>query len=142
MARGGSKKVKAGECIYLGMNPEARTPGYITKLARKLRLSMTKTELLLWEKLKGKQLNGFRFRKQHPVYRYVLDFYCAEARLAIEIDGEVHSGKEDYDEFRDGVLKSLSIETLRIQSSEIEDNIEAVLNRIKDKLISRSNIKN
>lgn len=65
----------------------------ILENAAKLRLKMTETESLLWERLKGKSL-GFKFRRQHPINRYVLDFYCHEKRLSVELDGGYHLTKE------------------------------------------------
>ncbi|HPB82722.1 MAG TPA: DUF559 domain-containing protein, partial [Spirochaetota bacterium] len=66
------------------------TPKYVIELAREQRRNLTDTELLIWSKLKNKQLHGFRFRCQHPLYRYILDFFCHKAMLAIEIDGGIH----------------------------------------------------
>ena len=57
------------------------------KCARKLRRMMTLSEVLLWERIRGGRLNGLRFRRQHPIGPYILDFYCASGRLAVEIDG-------------------------------------------------------
>ena len=119
------------------MNPEVRTPGYAIELARKLRLEMTRAETLLWKRIRNRQLEGYRFRNQHPVYRYILDFYCAEARFAIEIDGSVHGQRKEYDEYRDKILANLDIETMRVKDTEIEENIEAVLIRIANRLKAR-----
>jgi very-short-patch-repair endonuclease len=58
--------------------------------AKKLCAQKTPAEIVLWEALKDKQLSGFRFRKQHPIDEYILDFYCPSARLAVELDGEYH----------------------------------------------------
>jgi len=61
-----------------------------TKKRRHLRKDMTKAEIYLWSKLKGKQINGLKFRRQYGINNYTVDFYCSELRLAIEIDGGVH----------------------------------------------------
>ncbi len=118
------------------MNSNIRTPDYTTELARELRQNMTEAEKLLWERLKKKQLDGHRFRRQHPVYRYVLDFYCHEKNLAIELDGGVHRKSEEYDEFRDETLKSTGIETLRFSNDDVFNNIDQVLTEIKERLSS------
>jgi very-short-patch-repair endonuclease len=113
------------------------TPQYVVKLARKLRQNLTIPEKLLWEKLRNKQLRGFRFRCQHPVYRYVLDFYCHEVMLAIEIDGDVHKEHKEYDEYRDELLQNIGIRTLRFKNEEIISNIEVVINTISSILESK-----
>lgn len=86
--------------VVRAMQYANQTPDYITDIARELRQNMTPAEKLLWERLRKRQLQGNRFRKQHPVYRYILDFYCAEKMLAVEIDGHVHNDTEEYDEYR------------------------------------------
>jgi very-short-patch-repair endonuclease len=106
------------------MNGIIKTPRYIFLLARKFRNNMTLPERLLWEELKDRKLCGLKFRNQHPVYRYILDFYCHEKSLAIEIDGLIHEERKDYDLFRDEFIKSIGIATLRIKNSEITENIE------------------
>ena len=116
------------------MNADITTPKYVIDLARDLRKNMTLSEKILWQKLKNKQIAGFRFRKQHPIYRYVLDFYCFEKMLAVEIDGNAHIGREEYDEFRDEVMISIGIETLRFNDNEVLNNMESVLRRIKETL--------
>ena len=116
------------------MNINNRTPDYIIELARELRQNMTESEKLLWEKLRKKQVDGYRFRRQHPVYRYVLDFYCYEKKLAIELDGDVHIQREEYDEYRDEFLKSTGIETLRFKNYEVVNDINQVLKKIKERL--------
>ena len=63
------------------------SPKYIIEIARRMRKNKTPSEKLLWDEIKEKKISGFKFRSQHPVYRYILDFYCHEKRLAIEIDG-------------------------------------------------------
>ena len=69
----------------------------LKKLARKLRNKSTKSEVLLWNYLKGRQIKGFDFHRQKPIGNYIVDFYCSELLLAIEIDGESHYGNEEKD---------------------------------------------
>jgi cyclase len=66
--------------------------------AKMLRNNMTYHENLLWEKLKGKQIYGVRFRRQHPIMFFIADFYCHEAKLVVEVDGDIHNDKTDYDD--------------------------------------------
>lgn len=104
-------------------------PHALLEAARALRSSMTDAEKLLWQSLRGKQLNGFRFRKQHPIERYVLDFYCPSARLAIEVDGKQHSTPEGQakDAERTAWLEGQGIRVLRFSNREILTNLEGVL---------------
>ena len=101
--------------------------GYIYDLCRKLRQKQTDAEKLLWECLRRKRLNGVKFRRQHPIGRYIADFYCPEAHLVIELDGKVHLFKDqkDYDKVRQEVIEMRGIRVLRIKNEEIEQNIEA-----------------
>jgi very-short-patch-repair endonuclease len=93
-------------------------PDITLKRARSLRKALTPQELGLWLRLKELQLGGFRFRRQHPVGPYIVDFYCAQARLAVEIDGEVHSLPEqvEHDRRRDAWLREQGIDTLRLSA--------------------------
>jgi very-short-patch-repair endonuclease len=111
-----------------------RSPHYIIELARKMRNNLTPSEKIVWNEIKEKKISGYKFRKQHPVYRYILDFYCHEKKLAIEIDGDSHKERKDYDEYRDSYVRSIGIETLRFTNEEIENNIANVIEAIKKKL--------
>ncbi|MCB9082594.1 MAG: endonuclease domain-containing protein [Lewinellaceae bacterium] len=108
------------------------SPGIFNN-ARKLRRSMTVPEQMLWEKLCRRQLNGFHFRNQHPMAHYILDFYCHQARLAIEVDGGYHQEEEQrvWDENRTEVLNELGITVLRFSNEEVSFNMESVLSVIK-----------
>lgn len=103
--------------------------------AAKLRLKMTETESLLWERLKGKSL-GFKFRRQHPINRYVLDFYCHEKRLSVELDGGYHLTKEQTlkDKERTEYLNSVGITEFRFTNSDVLQDIETVIKKINNKL--------
>jgi very-short-patch-repair endonuclease len=109
-----------------------RVPGYAYNICRRLRQKQTKAERLLWERLRAKRLNGLKFRRQHPIGRYVADFYCPDARLAIELDGSVHDIKdqEAYDKIRQEIIEVVGIRVLRIRDEEIERDIEIVLGNI------------
>ncbi len=89
-------------------------------LARKLRKAMTLPEILLWQRLE-KSPDGVSFRKQHSIDPYVLDFYCAKAKVAIEVDGTVHDMGDNpaRDVKRDAVLSAYGIEVLRIPASDV-----------------------
>src|ERR1019366_6677193 len=88
--------------------------------ARDLRRGLTWAEIKLWNRVKHQKL-GFKFRRQHPFRPYVLDFYCAEARLAVELDGPSHDERGDADLRRDAYLMENGIETLRLANAASEE---------------------
>jgi very-short-patch-repair endonuclease len=105
--------------------------------ARLLRENMTDSEKLLWEQLKGKQVLGLRFRRQHPIDISIADFYYHEARLVIEIDGEVHKEKVEYDDGREAEIEKYDIRVIRFSNDEIIHDLDNVINKIKDILQKR-----
>lgn len=116
------------------MNKKIRSPKYVIELARKMRINLTAAEEILWNELKENKLNGFKFRNQHPVYRYILDFYCHKKLLAIEIDGDIHKQKQNYDKYRDEFLKNIGIKTLRFTNENVLNNTKQILELIRIEL--------
>ncbi|GBD88195.1 hypothetical protein BMS3Abin03_02130 [bacterium BMS3Abin03] len=106
---------------------------------KELRNNMTKAEKILWDHLKNKKLDGYKFRRQYSVDSFIIDFYCPKVKLGIEVDGKVHFTYEakEYDENRSGFLADFGIEIIRFKNDEIHYNIEMVLNKIKQKLKER-----
>jgi very-short-patch-repair endonuclease len=102
--------------------------------ANELRRSMTPAELKLWRRLRGNKINGFHFRRQHPYGMYILDFFCSKANLAIEVDGEVHQFRKEYDLERTEYLTASGIKVLRFTNSEVEKDIKSVIIKIKSEL--------
>lgn len=100
---------------------------------RDLRKSATPTEKKLWQVLR-KKIMGVKFKRQHSIGGYITDFYCANKKLIIELDGAVHNSEEsrEYDEIRDKFFKELGYSTLRFRNSEIENNFEEVINEIEN----------
>src|SRR5438552_17232539 len=98
-----------------------------TRRARELRQAMTPTESRLWRHLRGRRFAGYKFRRQTPVAGYITDFYCARARLIIELDGESHVGKETADANRQQALETKGFKVLRIWDTEAYDALDAVL---------------
>ena len=96
---------------------------------------MTPAETQLWQAIKGKQLNGLRFRAQHPVGRFILDFYCHSARLAVEVDGLSHEHDDNpaRDERRDLWLERHGLTVLRVRASDVRDDLEVVLALIEER---------
>ena len=112
------------------------SPGII-RAARLLRENMTRSEEILWEKLKKKQICGLRFRRQHPIDIFIADFYCHEVRLVIEVDGDVHNLKTEYDDGRSAEMEKYYIETIRFKNYEVENDIEKVISQIENLVIAR-----
>ena len=106
-------------------------------LRRQLRSSLTPAEASLWKGLQRSQLAGKKFRRQHSVGPYILDFYCPECRLAVELDGQGHfnSVASEYDLRRAQYLQSLNIRVLRLENRAVFDNPAGVLHRIKQNLL-------
>jgi len=107
------------------------------KLLRKnLRNDATPAEQKLWRMLKQCGLGSYKFRRQHSVGRYIVDFYCASHRLAIELDGDSHFTDEaiEYDGERTRLLNSLNIRVLRFLNTDVHENLDAVCERILEEL--------
>ena len=98
--------------------------------ARSLRRHSTPAEAKLWEALRGRRLAGYKFRRQHPVGRFILDFYCPELKLAIEVDGEIHEYQPDYDKARTAQIEAWGDRVLRFSNDEVLYHLPAVLDRI------------
>lgn len=98
--------------------------------SRKLRSTLTDAEQLLWRHLRQKQMAGIKFRRQHPVGPYVIDFACLSAKLAIEIDGGQHAEMKSKDTRRDAFLIQKGFRVLRFWNNEVLGNIEGVMERI------------
>ena len=108
------------------------------KLQRKLRNQATDAEHRLWQHLRGRQLQGCKFRRQHPFGHYVLDFACLERKLAIELDGGQHAGEAAYDMHRTNQLESGGFKVLRFWNNEVFENIEGVVEVIIAALACRA----
>jgi len=108
--------------------------------ARKLRTRMTPAEIILWSALKKRQLGGFKFRRQHAISRYVLDFYCHELKLGVELDGEYHLEKTQqlYDVDRTENLALYNIEIIRFENKKVIESLFEVLKIIEEKCEDRS----
>ena len=107
-----------------------RQDRFHTQRARELRREMTPTEKRLWSQLRGHRFAGFKFRRQTPIAGYIADFYCARARLIIELDGESHVGKEARDEARQRALDAAGFKVLWFWDTAIYDDFDAVLELI------------
>jgi very-short-patch-repair endonuclease len=101
---------------------------------RYLRNHATRAERMLWERLKGKGLSEYKFRRQHSIGHYILDFYCPELKLAIEVDGESHDNEKAkiYDKEREDEIKTYGIRFFRIKNEMIYNNLDLAVKNIED----------
>jgi very-short-patch-repair endonuclease len=113
----------------------AKLPEDIKAWAREMRVQMTDAEGLLWRLLRNRRIAGAKFRRQHPVGPYILDYYCVEKRLCIELDGGQHNEAVDYDQRRDNWLETQGIRVLRFWNNQMLAETEAVLEVIYSALI-------
>ncbi len=115
-----------------------------TEKRRILRRNQTPCEKLLWMHLRNRRFGGYKFRRQYSIDNYVVDFYCPELKLAIEVDGEIHEIKQqrEYDGERQKYLEKFNIIFLRITNEEVSGNIQSVLLKIKDLIRNLEYIKN
>ncbi len=109
-----------------------RIPPDMTQRSRSLRRGSTYPERALWSVLRNNRLKGLRFRRQQAVGRYVVDFYCAGAKLVVEVDGESHAGRADQDAKRSVYLEGRGLTVLRVTNDDVMGNLEAVAMAILD----------
>ncbi len=108
-------------------HPSAKLPEDIRAYARDLRSRMTDAEALLWMLLRNRRIAGAKFRRQHPEGRFILDFYCEEKMLGIELDGGQHGEAVEYDQQRDSWLQTKGIRMLRFWNNQMLTETEAVM---------------
>jgi len=110
----------------------------IRQFARELRQPQTTSEAALWSHLRNRNLK-YKFRRQHPIDFFIIDFYCAEARLLIEIDGSSHLEREqqEYDQARTEYLEALGYKVIRFTNNDVRYNIHAVATAIMEEVESR-----
>lgn len=118
----GALNTKHGNIYYL---PQLKNP------ARDNRHSSTIAETIIWEKVLRYKKTGYKFTRQKPINRFILDFYCARLNLAIEIDGSSHKDKKGYDTERDIFLKQIGIKTIRFTNDEVINNLDFVSQKVQ-----------
>jgi len=116
--------------IYFGANRE------LMGIAGTLRRNMTRSEKILWQRIRDRQMDGYKFRRQHPIDTFIADFFCYEKMLVVEVDGEVHDDQSqaERDEERTRILNRRGIKVIRFTNEEIEKNINIVLRKIRESL--------
>ena len=110
-----------------------------TEKRRQLRASMPNAEVVLWSRLKGRQLLGCKFRRQYSVGSYVVDFCSAEIKLGIELDGDSHfqPGSREYDRSRQDFIESYGIRLVRVLNADVYENLDGVLEMIAREVLER-----
>jgi len=108
--------------------------GKLCQYGRELRQESTEAENLLWAELRNRKLNGLKFRRQHPLDKFIVDFYCNEKKLVVELDGNIHDEKinKEYDEARTAMLAGLNVMVLRFRNEEVIINMKGVLKKISE----------
>ncbi|MHB8772563.1 MAG: endonuclease domain-containing protein [Syntrophales bacterium] len=104
--------------------------------ARSLRKSQTEAEKTLWHHLRSKQLEGLKFRRQHPIDHYIVDFVCLERRIIIEVDGGQHAPEKEKDKIREDFLTGQGFTILRFWNHEVLVSMEAVLTVIRERCLT------
>ncbi|MGD1908489.1 MAG: endonuclease domain-containing protein [Leptolyngbyaceae cyanobacterium] len=102
----------------------------IEQAARQLRQQLTSAEAKLWSALRGRQLKGIKFRCQHPIGRFIVDFYCPAYKLVIEVDGDSHTQQADYDRARTEHLQQFGYRVLRFTNQAVMRELPQVLQQI------------
>jgi len=100
------------------------------QLARELRREMTPTERVLWQALRGNKLAGLHFRRQQIIAGFIVDFFCHEADLVLEMDGGIHQEQQQGDAERDAVLAKLGLRVMRLPNEEVLNNLPQALEKI------------
>ncbi len=125
-------------------NMHIRASGLIFRYASELRSHQTLAEKMLWERIGNRQIEGEKFRRQHPAKKFVLDFYCYRLRLGIELDGRQHSlpANQFHDNDRSEILEDNGIYILRFTNFEVINSIDEVIEKIKSAVLElKSNFK-
>ncbi len=118
------------ENLFYGASPK------IIQFARELRNNLTEAENILWQKLRNRKLDGYKFRRQHPIDEFIVDFYCHEIKLVVELDGGIHNVPEvkEYDISRSEELEMFDIKIIRFKNEEVFQDLEDVLKKIRQEL--------
>ena len=120
--------------MYYGADSETLRAAHI------LRRSMTKAEAVLWKKLRDRNVISIKFRRQHPVYNFIVDFYSHEYKLVIEVDGDIHNDEiaSQYDLGRTEVLNNFGLKVIRFTNNQILCSLDSVIEKIQREIPKRT----
>ncbi len=116
------------------MNKKIHNKKHLEPYRTELRRNLTSAEAYLWKQLQQRKLDGRKFRRQHSIENFIVDFYCPEERLIIELDGQVHfnPSAQENDKIRTKRLEELGFKVIRFENNMVFDNLQSVLQEIKD----------
>jgi very-short-patch-repair endonuclease len=103
----------------------------MTEVARQFRKEPTTSEEILWQAIRGRKLDGRRFRRQQPIGVFVVDFYCSAEKLIVEVDGAIHELQREHDQQRQELLESLGLKMVKVTSKQVETDIDSALALIR-----------
>ncbi len=120
--------------------PHDKLPESLKENARRMRKEPTPTEEVLWQALRNRKLGGYKFRRQQPFEGFIIDFYCDEAKLGIEIDGEIHldASQKQYDKEREEYIREFGVEIIRFTNQQVENSLKDVKSKILQSAMERS----
>lgn len=123
------------------MNNEIHNRKYLKKYLKELRNNSTKAESMLWKALQKSRLESRKFRRQHSIKNYLVDFYCPQEKLIVELDGELHNNmiNANYDESRTLKLKEMGFKVLRFENKLVFEQLDMVLEAIKGEFEIKEN---
>jgi very-short-patch-repair endonuclease len=110
----------------MAIRPSKRPSRETKERVKQLRVNATEPEKVLWDALRARNVGGLKFRRQHPVQPFIADFYCAEARLVVELDGDSHNCREEYDAQRDKFFHDTGLTVMRVTNRDVVTNIDGV----------------
>lgn len=105
--------------------------------AKRMRYNPTPAEAALWARIRTKNIDGFKFRQQSVFFGYIVDFYCASARLVVEVDGSFHDNRKHYDAKRDAKIMTAGVTILRLTNDEVMHDLDRTIERIRECLHAR-----
>jgi very-short-patch-repair endonuclease len=108
-----------------------RNPPRLTTFARDMRQDPSKAENVLWQILRNRQINGYKFRRQQVMGNYIADFLCHDCHLVVELDGDSHDGREAYDLERTRWFESQGFKVIRFSNFDVLENVESVIEEIR-----------
>ena len=119
--------------LHLNMAKKFNNLKYLKSYRKELRNNPTKAETMLWKALRKRQLDGKKFRRQHSLGNFIVDFYCPEEKLAIELDGETHANivNNNYDDQRTEKLETFGVKVVRFENKNVFENLDMVLEAIR-----------
>jgi very-short-patch-repair endonuclease len=110
----------------MAIRPLKRVTNQTRRRAIDLRRKATQPEQILWSILSRRKLGGLKFRRQHPIEPYIVDYYCASAKRIVELDGESHEGRQSYDKDRETHLRNLGLKIVRVLNDDVLNNLDGV----------------